>query len=59
MSDIKLNHFQECVKSICDLHYEYIDNGKLSPMELIGAIAVASHITLNFIDRIQNGEDNE
>jgi len=59
MSDRKLNHFQECVKSICDLHYEYIDNGKLSPMELIGAIAVASHLTLKFIDCIQNGEDNE
>jgi len=59
MSDRKLNHFQECVKSICDLHYEYIDNGKLSPMELIGAIAAASHVTLKFIDRITNGEDNE
>ena len=59
MSDIKLNHFQECVKSIFDLHFEYIENGKLSPMELIGAIAAASHLTINFLDRIQEGEDNE
>ena len=52
MEDMKLNYFQECVFSLCRLHNEYLEDGKLSPMELIGAIYAALHTMI--IERDQN-----
>ena len=59
MEDRKLNYFQECVFSLCRLHNEYLEDGKLSPMELIGAIYAALHLTEIQIETISKRKNNE